>query len=61
MSSNSNLAQIRPYRFINRRKSKQILVGNVAVGGDAPIAVQSMTNSLTTDIQATIRQVSECV
>lgn len=54
------LNNIRPYRAINRRKSKQINVGNIKVGGDAPISVQSMTNTLTTNIQATIRQVSEC-
>jgi len=54
------LNEIRPYRAINRRKSRQIFVGNVAVGGDAPISVQSMTNTKTTDIQGTIRQVNEC-
>ena len=54
------LNEIRPYRGINRRKSKQIFVGNVAVGGDAPISVQSMTNTRTTDIEGTIRQVNEC-
>jgi (E)-4-hydroxy-3-methylbut-2-enyl-diphosphate synthase len=47
----------RPYREINRRKSRQVHVGPVAVGGDAPISVQSMTNTLTTDIAATIDQV----
>lgn len=55
------LNEIRPYRSIHRRKSRQIFVGNVAIGGDAPISVQSMTNTRTTDIQATIRQVNECV
>ncbi|MFQ6016939.1 MAG: flavodoxin-dependent (E)-4-hydroxy-3-methylbut-2-enyl-diphosphate synthase [Kiloniellaceae bacterium] len=50
---------VRPYRDIYRRKSRQIRVGKVAVGGDAPISVQSMTNTLTTDVQATIRQVRE--
>ncbi len=48
---------IRPWRNIYRRKSRQINVGNVAIGGDAPIAVQTMTNTLTTDIRSTIRQV----
>ena len=48
---------IRPWRNIYRRKSRQINVGNVAIGGDAPIAVQTMTNTLTTDIKSTIRQV----
>ena len=61
MSLNEALADIRPYRFINRRKSKQISVGNVKIGGDSPIAVQSMTNTLTTDIQGTIRQIAQCV
>lgn len=54
------LNEIRPYRAIHRRKSRQIFVGNVAIGGDAPISVQSMTNTKTTDIQGTIRQVNEC-
>ena len=48
---------IRPYRDIRRRKSRQIHVGDLAVGGDAPISVQSMTNTLTTDVAATIRQI----
>lgn len=52
--------EVRPYRIINRRKSRQIAVGNVLVGGDAPITLQSMTNTLTTDIQGTTRQVNEC-
>lgn len=42
---------------IKRRKSRQIQVGNVAVGGDAPISVQSMTNTETTDIDATVKQI----
>ncbi len=50
---------IRPYRDILRRKTRQIMVGNVAVGGDAPISVQSMTNTLTTDVQGTIRQIRQ--
>ena len=50
---------VRPYRDIYRRKSRQIRVGKVAVGGDAPISVQSMTNTLTTDVPATIRQIRE--
>ena len=50
---------VRPYRDIYRRKSRQIRVGKVTVGGDAPITVQSMTNTLTTDVAATIRQVRE--
>lgn len=42
---------------IQRRKSRQIMVGNVAVGGDAPVAVQSMTNTETTDVAATVAQI----
>ena len=49
---------IRPWRNIYRRKSRRINVGNVPIGGDAPIAVQTMTNTLTTDIKSTIRQVA---
>ncbi|MCR9068960.1 MAG: flavodoxin-dependent (E)-4-hydroxy-3-methylbut-2-enyl-diphosphate synthase [Rhodobacteraceae bacterium] len=48
---------IRPWRNIDRRKSRQIHVGGVPVGGDAPISVQTMTNTLTTDIKGTIEQV----
>ena len=48
---------VRPYRDIQRRKSRQIRVGDVLVGGDAPISVQSMTNTLTTDVEATVQQV----
>lgn len=54
------MLNIRPYRTINKRKSRQIFVGNVAIGGDAPISVQSMTTTPTTDIQATIKQINEC-
>lgn len=48
---------VRPYREIQRRKSRRIMVGNVPVGGDSPITVQSMTNTPTDDAQATIRQI----
>ena len=48
---------IRPWRDIARRTSRQIMVGNVPVGGDAPITVQTMTNTLTTDVKATVEQV----
>ncbi|MDA9672135.1 flavodoxin-dependent (E)-4-hydroxy-3-methylbut-2-enyl-diphosphate synthase [Paracoccaceae bacterium] len=48
---------IRPWRNIYRRKSRQINVGSVPIGGDAPIAVQTMTNTLTTDIKSTVEQV----
>jgi (E)-4-hydroxy-3-methylbut-2-enyl-diphosphate synthase len=56
----NQINEIRPYRKINRRKSRQIFIGDVAIGGDAKISVQSMTNTKTTDIQGTIRQVNEC-
>ena len=48
---------VRPYRDIHRRKSRQIKVGDVLVGGDAPITVQTMTNTLTSDPGATIDQI----
>ncbi len=51
---------IRPWRNIERRVSRQIRVGKVLVGGDAPISVQTMTNTLTTDIKATIEQIQRC-
>ena len=47
----------RPYQQIERRKSRQIHVGNVPVGGDAPITVQTMTNTLTTDVPGTVAQI----
>ena len=50
---------IRPFRNIKRRKSKTIYVGKVAIGGDNPISVQSMTNTLTTDVKGTITQILE--
>ena len=50
---------IRPFRDIKRRITKKIKVGKVEVGGDAPISVQSMTNTLTTDVDATIKQINE--
>ena len=52
-----SLNPIRPWRNIYRRKSRQIMVGNVPVGGDAPITVQTMTNTDTTDVAATVAQV----
>ncbi|MFK7864997.1 MAG: flavodoxin-dependent (E)-4-hydroxy-3-methylbut-2-enyl-diphosphate synthase [Pseudohongiellaceae bacterium] len=47
--------------YISRRKTRQIMVGNVPVGGDAPISVQSMTNTETTDVAATLEQISRLV
>ena len=49
---------LRPFRDINKKKTKIISVGDVKVGGDNPISVQSMTNTLTTDIKATIEQIN---
>ena len=51
---------IRPYRDIVRRKSRRIMVGSVPVGGDSPITVQTMTNTLTADAAATIDQIRRC-
>ena len=48
---------VRPWRDIQRKKTRKINVGNVEIGGDAPISVQSMTNTLTTDVKATIDQI----
>lgn len=52
---------VRPYRDIVRRKSRQVMVGDVPVGGDAPITVQSMTNTLTSDPVATSEQIAQLV
>ena len=49
---------IRPWRNITRRKSRQVMVGTVAVGGDAPISVQTMTNTPTPDVAATVAQIT---
>ena len=53
MSSN----KLRPWRNVYRRPSRKIHVGSVPVGGDAPISVQTMTNTLTTDVTNTIAQI----
>ena len=50
---------IRPFRDIKRKKTKKINVGKVEVGGDAPISVQSMTNTLTTNVKETVKQINE--
>ena len=50
---------VRPFRDIIRRKTKVINVGDVKIGGDNPISVQSMTNTLTTDVKATINQIND--
>ncbi|WP_205480011.1 flavodoxin-dependent (E)-4-hydroxy-3-methylbut-2-enyl-diphosphate synthase [Sphingomonas arenae] len=54
------MSAIRPWRTIDRRPSRQIMVGNVPVGGDAPITVQTMTNTPTSDAAATIDQIRRC-
>jgi (E)-4-hydroxy-3-methylbut-2-enyl-diphosphate synthase len=56
----SAMSAIRPWRHIERRQSRQIMVGSVPVGGDAPITVQSMTNTPTSDAGATIDQIRRC-
>ncbi len=50
---------IRPFRDIKRKKTKEINVGSIKVGGKNPISVQSMTNTLTTDVKATIKQINQ--
>ena len=51
--------EVRPHRIINRKKTKLIKVGNVSVGDNSKITVQSMTNTLTTDIKATVNQIND--
>ena len=50
---------IRPFRDIKRKKTKVINVGKVKIGGNNPISVQSMTNTLTTDVKSTINQIDD--
>ena len=52
---------LRPYQKINRRKTRVINVGNVLVGGNNPISVQTMTNTLTTDVESTSKQINRAV
>ena len=52
---------IRPFRDINRKKTKSVRVGNVVIGDNQPISVQSMTNTLTTDIKATLKQINDII
>src|SRR5918994_7215028 len=49
-----------PWRDIARRRSRRIMVGNVPVGGDAPVTVQTMTNTVTADVAATVDQIRRC-
>ena len=48
---------VRPHRTIDRKKTKEIKVGNISVGGNSKISVQSMTNTLTTNVKETIEQI----
>ena len=52
-------SEIRPFRKINRKKTKEISVGKIKVGGNNPITVQTMTNTLTTDHKSTIEQINK--
>ena len=52
---------LRPYQQIHRRKSRVVKVGNVSIGGNNQIAVQTMTNTKTTDIDATLEQINSTV
>ena len=52
---------IRPFRDINRKKTKIVRVGNVNIGNNEPISVQSMTNTLTTDVKATLKQINDII
>ncbi|MEU4547027.1 flavodoxin-dependent (E)-4-hydroxy-3-methylbut-2-enyl-diphosphate synthase [Nonomuraea dietziae] len=53
------IPSVRPKPLAERRHSRQIMVGNVPVGGDAPVSVQSMTTTVTADINATLQQIAE--
>ncbi|MDE2789281.1 MAG: flavodoxin-dependent (E)-4-hydroxy-3-methylbut-2-enyl-diphosphate synthase [Paracoccaceae bacterium] len=55
-----DIDHIRPWRRVDRRRSRKIMVGDVQVGGDAPISVQTMTNTPTTDVAATVAQIEAC-
>ena len=52
---------LRPYQKINRRKTRVVNVGNVLIGGDNPITVQTMTNTLTSNVDATTKQISRVI
>lgn len=60
MNNAEELGHIRPWRNIERRKCRKIKVGNLEIGGDSPILVQTMTNTLTSDAGATISQIRRC-
>ena len=52
---------VRPFRDIKRKKTKKIKVGKVEIGGGAPISIQSMTNTLTTNVDETIKQIEKLI
>ncbi|MDA9721367.1 flavodoxin-dependent (E)-4-hydroxy-3-methylbut-2-enyl-diphosphate synthase [Candidatus Pelagibacter sp.] len=52
------ISEIRPFRKINRKRTKEINVGKIKIGGNNPISVQTMTNTLTTDHKSTIEQIN---
>ena len=52
---------LRPYQLINRRRSRVVNVGNVLIGGNNPIAVQTMTNTLTSNAKDTLKQIDKSV
>ncbi|MHA6287404.1 flavodoxin-dependent (E)-4-hydroxy-3-methylbut-2-enyl-diphosphate synthase [Maricaulis sp. CAU 1757] len=60
MTQSNDPRSVRPWRMIERRKSRKIMVGNLEIGGDAPISVQTMTNTPTADANATISQIRRC-
>jgi (E)-4-hydroxy-3-methylbut-2-enyl-diphosphate synthase len=59
MSVSLGIPSVRPRPIAQRRRSRQIMVGSVAVGGDAPVSVQSMTTTVTADVNATLQQIAE--
>src|SRR5437660_9629177 len=59
MSVDLGIPRARPKPLAQRRKSREIMVGSVPVGGDAPVSVQSMTTTVTADINATLQQIAE--
>jgi (E)-4-hydroxy-3-methylbut-2-enyl-diphosphate synthase len=59
MSVDLGIPQAKPKPISPRRKSRQIMVGSVPVGGDSPVSVQSMTTTLTSDVDATLQQIAE--
>jgi (E)-4-hydroxy-3-methylbut-2-enyl-diphosphate synthase len=60
MTQDANFVDEHAYKRIPRRKTRTVTVGNVLIGSEHPIAVQSMTNTLTTDVQGTINQIQKC-